>query len=191
MKKVLCTFLLGFFVPGFVFAATTHHYVCTDFTDDATITCGSTNVVTYPSAGNNVGVLGDIGASVNWTNGQSLYFSATYTGTGSYKVRTNGDVNDGTFITGLSGDQVDHAFTGGTGNTTNYVRVVSDGTFNGTLSDICVSDTLGACAGGGGGGGGYNPTATSTQDQTQRNLFNGWIIYFTSMFGMIWLLRKH
>jgi len=43
--------------------------------------------------------------------------------------------------------------------------------------------------GAGGGGGSIDIAATSTLEQSQTNLFNGFLVFFVSMFGMIWLLR--
>jgi len=42
-----------------------------------------------------------------------------------------------------------------------------------------------------GGGGGEDTNATSTINQIQENLYHGIVLFFLSMFGMIWLLRKH
>jgi len=33
--------------------------------------------------------------------------------------------------------------------------------------------------------------ATSTLEQAQSNLYNAFVLFFLSMFGMIWLIRKH
>lgn len=37
----------------------------------------------------------------------------------------------------------------------------------------------------------YGVAATSTVDQAEENLYNAFIIFFITMFGMIWLVRKH
>jgi hypothetical protein len=44
---------------------------------------------------------------------------------------------------------------------------------------------------GGGGGGVDTISATSTLDQAQRNLAQGFWIYLACFFGVVWLLRKH
>jgi len=36
-----------------------------------------------------------------------------------------------------------------------------------------------------------SPAATSTVEQTQQNLSTAVVVFFVSMFGMIWLIRKH
>jgi len=46
-------------------------------------------------------------------------------------------------------------------------------------------------AGGGGGGSTDNGTTTvSSTDQSEQNLFNAFIIFFLSFFGVVWLFRK-
>jgi len=48
-------------------------------------------------------------------------------------------------------------------------------------------------SGGGGGGGGDGATtteATSTVEQTQTNTFNGFIIFFVTMFFIVWSFKK-
>jgi len=195
MKKVLCTFLLGFFVPGFVFAATTYHInLCANFTLDTHITCTGAGQLTWTTS-NFEAAMTDGATPVDLGSNNStwyLSFGHNVTG-GTLKVRLSGNVNDGTLLTytTVGTTTADSLGTNGTGNTHDYLRIGGPAAWIGSVNDICITDTSGDCeAGGGGGGGGYDPTATSTQDQTQRNLFNGWIIYFASMFGMIWLLRK-
>jgi len=50
-----------------------------------------------------------------------------------------------------------------------------------------------AGGGGGGGGGGTGTTSTSTIsyiDNPNENLFNGFVIFFMSWFGVMWILRR-
>jgi len=44
---------------------------------------------------------------------------------------------------------------------------------------------------GGGGGGGSSSTSTASMDQSEENLFNGFMVFLASFLGMVWLLRKH
>jgi len=185
--------LFGAIRPATAHAAVTVNYACTDFTVDAGITCVA-STATWTSGGAALQGKAGTGGGHNWSNGQTLYYSGTgssWTGSG-YRFKCSGDVNDGAYTTEGNGAVTAVSFSCATGNTTNDLRISNQPnseTNTGALTGICVTDTAGACEGGGGGGG-YDPTATSTQDQTQRNLFNGWMIYFASMFGMIWLLRK-
>jgi len=73
-------------------------------------------------------------------------------------------------------------------NTGEYTDCLGSGYYNN--QDICLNvgggtpcDVVPPPSGGGGG-------ATSTVEQTQQNLFNGFIIFFLSFFGMVWLFRR-
>jgi len=58
----------------------------------------------------------------------------------------------------------------------------------GTGAGLTVNDGGG---GGGGGGGDSSATSTASMDQSEENLFNGFMVFMVSFFGMVWLLRKH
>jgi len=48
--------------------------------------------------------------------------------------------------------------------------------------------------GGGGGGGGseeWSSNATSSVDQVHRTFISGFYLFFASLIGMVWLLKKH
>jgi len=185
--------VIGMTVPATAHAAVTVNYVCTDFTLDAGITC---TVATPTWTGGGAAAQGKAGTGGghNWPNSSTLYYSATgssWTGSG-YRFKCSGDVNDGAYTTEGNGAVTAVSFTCAGGNTTNDLRISNQPnaeTNTGAIATICVTDTSGACEGGGGGGG-YDPTATSTLDQAQRNLAQGFWIYFAGFFGMIWLLRK-
>lgn len=57
-----------------------------------------------------------------------------------------------------------------------------------TISAIVTVDTAGG--GGGSSSSGFSGGATSTLEQAQTNLFNGFLVFFISFFGVVWLLRR-
>jgi len=87
-------------------------------------------------------------------------------------------------------------------NDTNAYRLGENTSFGGLLqlssgswSALGSSGAYGSLAltAGSGGGGTSTSTgayATSTIEQAQTNLMNGFFVYFISFFGMVWLLRK-
>jgi len=67
---------------------------------------------------------------------------------------------------------------------------VWDTTYNGAI-EVAVDVHISA---GGGGGGTTTPeavaAATSTVDQAEQNLYNGFAVFFISFFGMVYLMRR-
>jgi len=81
----------------------------------------------------------------------------------------------------------------GMGSLTDQNVKAYDGSWGTTITTIALRDVLNFTEGGGGGGGGTGTTSTSTIsyiDNPNENLFNGFVIFFMSWFGVMWILRR-
>jgi len=184
MKKFLLPLLMVVAVlsTGHTAYAASHTYTCADF-GTITVPC-SGGVMTFTAAGqsasNSIGAY-DLGSAA------TVYVTATVVasgGTGVVGVR--GDVNDynTNFTTVLSDTSIANG-----GNSSAQFVIFDNNSFQGTVGDICVSDTPGECV--------PTPptpepvsTTTSSVDQTQQNLFNAYWSFLATMFFMVWLIRS-
>jgi len=202
MNKVLPVIIMALVVfmgsALSVFAAT-HHYTCSDTLTLISTPCTSTDVFTFTANSSQwyddtVKYLGAV------PNGTVLYFNAVYSGTGGFTYGSTGNLNF--TVANGSGTLIDAPITvgggddSGTGNYPIFIDTAAYGgthTFNGTLSSICVSTSIGDCAGGGGGGSGATgatSAATSSVDQIQDNLYHGFIVLFFAMVFPIWFFGR-
>jgi len=170
-----------------VFAVTTYHYTCADFSTQVGVSCtGST--ATFTNAGDQYAQ--DDGQTYAIGTG-TWYLTVTvsgYSGSGSFRSCLTGQCGGSTLT--FTTTQSDTSFTAsGTG----YLALenTSSGApfAGGVLTDICVSDTVGQCtpapppapAG----------VATSSVDQTQRNVWQAWWVFFGMFCVVLWLGRSY
>jgi len=185
MKYVFQRIIIGVLVgvcllfARHAFAATTHHYVCSDFTFGSTASCTGSNVITL--TGNN-GYAFEPGTPAI-TLSPGTWYVTTGFNTGNFRIQTD---SAPTYAT-ISSTVTDSPIT--VGNQTSVTLDDSSGSFAATITDFCISDTVGGC---GPGPSPVFPTggATTTLEQTMANFNNGWWLYLCSFFGTIWLLRK-
>lgn len=163
------------------------NYDCTNFPDSfGSATCtGAT--VSFPNTTNS-GVRNTTG--INLSNGVTYYVTFDTSGeSGTGRMRIEGETNDGAF-TNFTGSVVDAVLAPAAlpNSVFSNLRIENNSSFTGDIFNICVADAPGECnvvppipTGG----------ATSTPDQTQQNLSTAFLLFFVSMFGTIWLIRKH
>lgn len=185
MQKFLPV-LLGIILasPVGAFAETTHHYVCTDFTTQSPWSCSSDSL---DSTGWTSGGQDAYAYDINWSGTVYISYTTTQTNTRIFG-EISGEYN-------LSGNQTDYAINTGGGGIDFNVHQTSE---KGVISNICVSDTIGACAGGGGGGGSAT-SSTSTAEQmtasstlmiaTSNVVFQAFVIFIISAIAAVWIFK--
>lgn len=121
-------------------AAVTHNYICANWNlgGSPPATC-SGNVVTLNGNGTEAE-----GTGFNLSNSTTYYVSYTTVGSGNIRVSLRGNVNNSA-EPNLSGSQSDYALTTGAGNSSIYLNFYDNTSFSGTLSGICITDTVGGC----------------------------------------------
>lgn len=183
-------------------ASTTHTYVCSNITlgADSTCTGGSSSLsLTIPNT-NNSSAYDNAGTALN-VNNATWYVTMTVSGTGTYNVTCSGSCSGG--FTG-TGSVTDHSATfSGTGS--QGIDITNNGnSFNGTISYLCVSDTLGACTPPAPASPSVNrfanifgdatSTASSTNlviaDIPNLDLFLGYAVFYSVVILCIWLLKS-
>jgi len=176
------------FLPLVSFASTSHTFVCGELTnpDGASCSSGSWSKASAFSVYDVSGLIypmstGTYYATFTVANGSGNVFNLTCTnGTCGSTAYSNGSYTDEPIV-------VSAATSGGI-----YFNGVSGGYL---VGDICITDTIGGCAGGGGGGTpstGDGELATTTQlvANPTQDLFNGFVLFNFSFWGIIWFFRK-
>jgi len=195
---LILTAFIAAFLPSEALAATTHHYVCADFTTGGDVTCVSdvldsaSNGSAYDAGGTAL----DLATSPLW------YLSGTFVGDGTFEIHCTDDVGN-TSCTSLypSGTSVytDEPFP--ISNSPTYSGLYLQGHGSGwTASEICITDTPGDC-------GGTPPTPTppatsttpceSVSSTTQCTLifnpnqdyFNGLALFLYGFTIILWLFK--
>lgn len=161
-KTLIATLMIAgsFIVPSSTYAATTHHYVCSDTTTGGGGIAPSCSGNTYSFIGVE-GSLQDYPPVFLIPRG-TWYLTATYSGSGTAHIQflsgtDNNLYPDYTFTSSISDAVIDTTGSPGDDNRIEIGDRNGGGSFTGTLTDICITDTPGDCAGGGGGGGGPGP----------------------------------
>jgi len=179
--------LVCLFFPLVSDAFTTHNYVCSDFHSIAGGATCTGNTATYTGSGGYVFDNTSIGGNLSPSGGESYYITFTASGSGTGYIQCGGSNNDGTPVS-FSGSVTDQPFSCGSPNTSGGLVVGDNSSFVGTVTDICVSDTLGACAPP------TPPTPTSTSPMYVYNpnedTFNIVLLFLMSAWGAVWLFRK-
>jgi len=183
MKKLLFLLVFMFFPISAYATATT--LTCTDFPSTAgspTITC-SAGALTVSSG---TGVIYDATHGLKYTNGATYYVSYIVSGgSGTGKMYMEGDVADGAQVS-VTTTAVAQAVVVGVGNVTrNDLAFKSNSSFAGTISAICITDIAGQCEPAVASG-----VATSSIDQTQRNVWQAYWIFFAMLVFVVWLGRS-
>jgi len=203
MRKFIYTLIVsaGFLLPVFFASAeTTYHYVCGDFSSGGgTISC-TDDVWTFGTTDaykdDNSSKLPTAG---NW------YLSFGYSGSGTIHFDW------------LGTDHYDYSYTGGQhstlvelpSNITIFELGNNGGTFIGDISSLCLTDTPGACdpvppppPTGLFGRGAFDEifglattsasasTTLSIVDNPVQDLFEGFVLFLLTMFGIIWFFKK-
>lgn len=181
IKKILI--FLPFFLPSFAFAATTHHFDCTDIAStDASVSC-TDGVWTASAPGSAVWSTGgyEVPAGTN-------YVSAVVSNASHFQLSCyDGSANPCTGISLSDGENFDVSMNF---DSTAGLYIFGNGGGGWTVSDLCVTDTLGDC------GSAPPPMPTSTVASTtvmnnpNQDFFNGIVAFFAMFYGMIWLFRK-
>jgi len=209
MQNTTKILLLRLKIPiifGFLFLfapfaeASNHTFTCSDLTMNSSATCTSGGTINFFVGGLNQYAYNS-GAAFTYTGGSTLYVVADTTGTnGAWDLEVQQGSGSHT-LTNFSNGQVGFAVSVGSGGDPTGMVIKPDiaggvSASAGTISNLCFSNvSLADCgySGGGGGGGGATTTenqATSTPDQVQENLFNGFVIFFTSMIFVVWFFRS-
>lgn len=171
-------------------AVSTHNYICADFDALSGATC-SGNTITFHTGVSEY--ISDDNGTFTMSNG-TWYLSVVYSGSGTARwlCGPTGTPTCNTPSThGFTTTLVAEPFTvdsGGAG--TLYFRNDLSGYFAGTLTNICITDTDGACEG--------TEEATSTIATTTDMTYKDWlfinsIIIFLLMFipiGTVWSIFK-
>lgn len=185
MKNILLSvFVAAAFTPAVTFAYTATITSCADFRTfgavTATCSSGAMSATAITSA-SGFGILGNGSGTGPFVSGTTYYYSGTNTGTNDLRVKvcdtgTYTAIPAGAFnITLMAagcGSYSELTFTG----TSGWTGTIQAGS---VITDVPPTPPI--------------PTggATSTVSQTQENLSTAFYLFLLSMFGMIWLLRKH
>jgi len=200
MKRLLLFLPLALFFCGFIpstaRASLTHTYSCGDFDTITGAASCHAGALTFTSAGTQV-AYDDVGnTTFHWNLNQASTWYLTFTvtspsGTGLYDCI-------GSTITcvqnSFTGDVSDQSFSitnPGNPNGGGIIFRNNSGAFSGTISNICITDTIGGCGGGGGGGG--NTIATSSGqliDYVNGDFYLLWTVFIGTMGGTIWFFRR-
>jgi len=183
---VLIAALLGVF---FIFAtkahADAHHLTCGNF-NGGSASC-SAGVLTFTGSGdgkynNGLGIIFSPG---------TYYFSFTAVGTGTGEEGVFGDT---TFTTNpfSNGTVIDDPVTVPPGDSSWNSYVWGDsGSFMGTVSDMCWSDSAGECEAAPPGPEASTTNATTTYIQNpNQDLFNGILIFFLAAAFVVWTFKR-
>jgi len=200
--------------PSVSFALVMHNYTCSDFTPTLAggATCAS-DVVSLPVANSTYAIdgTGSDDAHFPLNASATYYVSATMSGSGQLCMYGDGAHGGTVYPLGETSSFTDAAIVmptnGGVNNLSFLVGFGPSGcadTFVGTVSNICITDTIGGCSGGGGGGGATSTvpwvspfsltgssTAYSVVDNPVQDLFDGVLLFMIAMVTIIWLLRKN
>jgi len=190
MKKSFYFFLpaLIIFVLAWSFSVTVHadafYYTCADF-QTKTVSCSDD---TLHFVNNGEYALDDLPARIT-TGPSTVYFNARMTGSGTLSTSMTGDIYDGGTDAIAPGDIIDHALTVASGNSYNGLYLRDGSHYTGDVSLICVSDNAGECEWP------SDPEATSTSATSSsstinEDLFNGYVVFLASFFGMILIFKR-
>jgi len=194
------TLILGFvFVFAFqekvAHAATTVHYDCSNISVGSGICSGG--VFTFSGGGDEVDT---DSSSYSFGVGVPVYLSYTAVSSGVMRVNiNNADTSSNVGPFNLTGSQSDYPMTPVSGNPT-YIQFYDNGSFIGTVSDLCITDTPGGC------GSPTPPTpgptsfncvkdASSTsclvqvQDNPTLDFFLGIFTFMGGLIFMVWLFK--
>jgi len=179
-KKFIFAVVLFFGLAFSVSALVLHNYICADWSFGGGGSCTS-DTLNLNGAGSE-----GTGSGFNLSNSTTYYVSYTAVGSGNIRVSLRGNSTNSA-EPNLSGSQTDYSLTTGAGNSTIYLNFYDNNSFSGTLSNICITDTVGACT----------PTpspsitaATTTVDTAVGTLYNGIVLFMVGFYGMIWFFRK-
>lgn len=183
------------FVLGILFAASLVHaetwnFVCSDFTQGETYSCDGDDLVLSTAEAY---AYTDDGTLI-FPEGETVYVSFTADGTGDGYAMIWGTASGSSAQEDwTAGEVVALPITVPTGNSKNalWIRNIPD--FDGSISDICVTDVEGECEGVVEPPPESEETASTTAlaAQAQSNIFYGYVIFFMFMIFPIWLLRRN
>jgi len=175
-----------------------HVYTCADGLTGAGASYDCTDDIFTLASGGGASSYTDTGGTVfTIADGTTYYISynATRDGIGPYDGRFRFDGDSGNTDNSwlwVSGDNVDVEIPDTTGIGDNGHILIYAST-QGSIQNLCISDTLGEC------GGTPDPdpatttatTTVQTVDNPSQNVFNGMLLFMLSMFFAIFLARKH
>lgn len=169
------------FAPMFVFAAS-HTYTCSDWTLSNGSSCTADVLSFVASTGDALGSINTYAADTPYyvvimdsgSGGYRFYFSNNIVST--YHAMTPGGTTE--FILTPPGSS-------------SFAYIYDMGTFTGSVTSVCISDTSFAeCPGGSSPTGTTTLLATSTVDKALDITYNGVLLYVIGFWGMIWFFRK-
>jgi len=116
------------------------------------------------------------------------YVSFLWSGTGTPRYSCNGTVDNCARNLAGSSPVVDAVLsTAGASAALGLYFNDNTGTFAGDISEICISDTEGACA----GGSSAASSTTTAVDSAVDDLYHGVVIFLVGFWGVIWFFRKN
>lgn len=179
-------------VPTSVFAANTHHFVCSDSLTYANSgACSGSN--SFDLASNSSDQIYDTGASVfPIPNGTFYVWWATGDPVNGVRVScTSGSCGDRTIMTGHAVEAGPYTCSSGPcgfdiiGTASNY-----------SITDFCISDTSGDCAATAGGGGSSSSTVATSSIATTSDVafiantsYHALVLFFISLATTLWMSR--
>lgn len=179
--------VIMFALPNLVFAQTQHIYECSDFGthgSDPGWSC-TADVITLTDNGDDYGY--DSTPVFSLESQSVWYVTADLSGSGTTYIGCSADSGSASQPVQQSSSFVDAALNIGTcaGHVGLYIQ--ASGSFQGTISNLCVATGQNLCSGGGGS------TATSTEgtvDNAIDALFYGFILFAIGFWGIIWFFRR-
>jgi len=166
--------------------ALSQNITCADLPNGAAPCTGST--ITFAAANQDKF---NSGAGIQIAEGTTLYVSLEHVGTGDGEFFIAGNSVDGSTHGAISGSGsvVDFPVDVPTGNVWNTLYLRDLGSFSGTVSEICVTDTPGECGGTPPSPGTGSTTVMVVQNAAEQ-MFDAMILFLASMAFMVWLMRK-
>jgi hypothetical protein len=186
---------LGFLIlPSYALAANTHHFVCADFDTLINGASCASDIITISGAT----AAAQSNSTYAYTSGTTYYISSTYAGTGHYGFAQDSGYTESP----VSASWTAHSVTMTTSDSAlNWSNLFFSGTFSGTLSSICITDTSGDCEA-------SPPTPATDASSTSpcaslgtttdcfvvfnpnQDVANGVFFFFIGFWGVIWLFAK-
>jgi len=183
----ISSFLVIFMaLPLAASAAVTHHYVCADLSTTAGSPTCSNDAWTFSDV--EIQTKTDISGAVLDLQGGNWFVSWVQTGGEEIRYLCDNYPTSCSY-NGHTATFVDQSWnvSGGTATGFSITNNVGGGDYNnGVISEVCISDTVGACASSG------TATATSTSvDSAVDDLYHGVVIFLVGFWGVIWFFRKN
>jgi len=196
MYKFLFSLFL-FLSPFTASAVFTHNFVCSDFTSFAGSPAGT-------CTGSTISLTAGSGYVDNWVNGvnyftqgTTYYLSFLATGSGTGHANIASDATDSNVVNVVAGQTTETSLSGFTSGSTRLI-FSANSSFSGTITNICVTDTIGQCPA-------VVPSSSSATttpqpfgttttyhvvDNPNQDLFNGFLTFFLSFFVVLFIVKN-